>query len=376
MYLDMVVSNPGFNLPDDWKRKIQLDTEVVRAIKSSDVALYVGSLLVVPDESHAEEISLVRRIQPNIVGILNYAQMAKRNANESDRVKLWTKFFHENDVDQFVVFDAHWDKYSKVGTIYEKISAVISERDNEIFSHGLEQFKKRQLSISREACDLIANCIMTIRSISHEFKKTGYSEENAKHEIRASLQKVFLDFVDKTTGLYLIASKYPTDSIESIRIKLDAKPNWKNRISSGVGTATIIGTFGAIIGALSSGLVTAGVAAVPGAVLGAQIGGIIGSAIGALYTFFNRSEDAVIITLESDEIRGMLQQLIAVTWGLSMKGYGRDQELTLGEIHDIEEDVRILFYESELSSDDWKEADAKLISRVALSILNKLEGYW
>src|SRR5262249_10827957 len=64
--------NPKYRIPKAYDRsRLKFDEIASHTIQGSDVVLYVSSLESVPDDSHQDEIALIRRGQPRIVGILN-----------------------------------------------------------------------------------------------------------------------------------------------------------------------------------------------------------------------------------------------------------------------------------------------------------------
>ncbi|MEZ4645454.1 MAG: DUF3482 domain-containing protein [Chloroflexota bacterium] len=366
MYLDAIFEDPNYKMPGNWKEKIDLDLTAVKAIGTSNVVLYVGNLNIVPDDGYIEEIKLVKRIQPQMVGILNQAHKVSDKEQLADRITQWKQAFFDSGIDQVVAFDAHWDKYSKVNLIYNQIHEALSRRERKIFAHSLALFKKRQNEIKQEVCKLLSTYIVQIQKIEQEYKKRDYSKDEgkAKQQIRELLRDDVLSFIHDVNELYRIAAEYPADSIESIKGKVKPKPNWKNRMSVG-GSAAAVGSaasaaIGAAIGAIAAGLLSGGLGAGPGAVLGAQIGGAVGGGIGILATF-DDSEDKVVITLESNEIQDVAQKFTSTIWGLSMNGYGRARDLSKDEIIQIEKHVEELYRVSRLRDADWKTIEYGLI---------------
>jgi len=376
MYLEARRENINFQMPNGWQEKIELDLEAIKAIEACNIVLYVGSLAVVPDESHFEEIRLVKKLQPQIVGILNQKHIGEDVNKVVSRVKLWEEAFFENGIDNWVDFDAHWDKYSKANLIYDQVAEVITRKEQQIFNNGLAKFKKRQSEIREEACRLMSICVTQLQNIRHEYISSNYSESEEEEQIKASLHECVVGFIDEVNGLYKTASMYPTDSIESLKIKHDSKRNWGSRVGSGASYAAVLGggsaAVGAAIGALVSGVFTVGLAAAPGAILGAQIGGTIGSSLGVFATL-NSSNDKIIATLDEDKIKSVAQECTAVIWGLSMSGYGRSQELNMPEIDQIENDVKELYETSKLFNVEWKTVNEELVFNETFAILEKLE---
>ncbi|MFW6359873.1 MAG: GTPase, partial [Chroococcales cyanobacterium] len=81
------IDTPGFQYPSialDYldsqplsqrnEEKIKFDKEAIKYIEESNIVLYVGNLSIVPDDTHKDEIDVVLKIKPKVVGILNQYQ--------------------------------------------------------------------------------------------------------------------------------------------------------------------------------------------------------------------------------------------------------------------------------------------------------------
>ena len=94
---------------------LQYDQIACDALKRSDVVLYVADIQVPADDSHLQEIRLIQKIQPNIIGILNKArtfERAKGVVARDRRIKQWSGKLNDCSVSNVIDFDAHWDKPS------------------------------------------------------------------------------------------------------------------------------------------------------------------------------------------------------------------------------------------------------------------------
>lgn len=372
-YLDNIITNPNFTLQPDWQEKVEFERDAVEAIKSSNVVLYVASLQVVPDDQHKEEIKLVKRLQPQIVGILNFSHSVAQNKLE-ERVAQWKKAFSEVGVDHVLVFDTHWDRYSRVNKIYETIANVLSQREKEIFLRGVAHFKERQQQINREAAKYLAESIQQLQRLEFKYKKS-VAPSAIEEKIREKVAEITEEFVEKVSLLYQIAAHYPMDSLETIRGRLRTLPNWKNRLSLGGTGVTLFGgggaALGAAVGAIVAAVLSGGLGAGGGAVLGAQVGGAIGGGIGALFAL-DGDADRVMATLTSDEIGSNFKLYIAIMWGVSVASYGRASILSKESVSALVEKVGS-FCLQECNGVDWKNISTEDILNITHRLWRRLE---
>ena len=375
LYLDAVIENPGFSLPPAWREKIEFEKEAIRAIRDSNVVLYVGSLQVVPDDSHKEEIRLIKGLQHQIVGILNFSYSVGRNKLKG-RISQWKNVFSELGIDHVVIFDAYWDKFSKVDLIYKEIAGVLSSRERRIFLLGLRKFKDRQEQINREAAKFLADSIKRLQSTRFEYKKNNSAESKAQARLRKKYEEITNTFVNKTTALYAIAAEYPTESLRSIKGRLRSSPNWKTRLQSGGAGVTVLGgggaAIGAAIGALIAGVLSGGVGAGGGALLGLQIGGAVGGGIGALFTL-DGTEDKLVATFTDEEIFASFQLYIAIMWGVAIASYGRTPSLPEQEVHNILQKVQEICNQ-ECRGIKWQEVPKEKLLQIIKTVWTKLES--
>ncbi|RMD66122.1 DUF3482 domain-containing protein [Candidatus Pacearchaeota archaeon] len=375
LYLDAVLENPGFSLPPGWQEKVEFEREAVRAIRDSNVVLYVGSLQVVPDDSHKEEIRLIKRLQPQMVGILNFSYSVEKSKLER-RVTQWRRVFFELGIDHVLTFDTHWDRFSKVNRIYEEIAEVLSSHERRIFLLGLRKFKERQEQIHLEAAKLLADSIKRLQNIRFEYKKSNSAESRARTRLRKKYEEITLAFVSKAKDLYDIAAEYPTESLKSIKGRLKTLPNWKTRLRTGGAGVTVLGgggaAIGAAIGALIAGVLSGGVGAGGGALFGLQIGGAIGGGIGALFAL-DDEEDKLVATFTEKEIFETFQLYVAIMWGVAITSYGRNPSLPKEEVKNLLQRVQEICNQ-ECSGVKWKEVSKETLLQITRNVWEKLEN--
>ena len=381
LFLDSKEQNPNFVLPNKWIKKIELDSEAVNEIKQCNVALYIGSLENVPDDGHEEEIILVKKIQPKVIGILNKGHtLIDDKTKYKERCEQWVNYFKNLGIDDVIIFDSHWDKYSKVKSIYSSISKILNPQENVIFKLGLKTFNKRQDDIKKEASYLLSKCIIDIASIQFLENEKEYNDRNTRKEIRKEISKLIYSFVNQVSTLFEIASEKPSITIKNIRTEIEGidKENWKTKISNSAKLSSVLGAIGgatgAIIGAIITGLATGGLGAVGGALIGAKLGAATGGGIGVI-ELIDTNTNNIDVGISSDSLKYYTLDLIAIVWGLYMNGYSRDKTLTKKEILQIKQTIKISYMKN-YNNIDWSNANIELVDNFSLNILNELENKW
>ncbi len=350
MYLDALDENPAFKMPQKWRDKLVYDEDAITALEKSNVILYVASLSSVPDDSFSGEISIINRKCSKIVAIINQYEKQLRASSKTEvenRVKQWKTFFTEQSVNHVTVFDAHWDNPTKISEIYDNILNILDSEQRAQFSEGLRRFKERQLEIRREACDMLASLIKDCaENAAVTISKGDYNNEQklegAKEQLARKINGAIAEFVYYVSDLYKVAAEHPTTSKNELLLLMQPKANYANRIGAGSGAAAILGGVtafvGAILGGAIMGAITGGVGALPGALAWAQIGGTIGAAMGSLFVFSDDG-DTVTIKINEAQMKTLSVKGIAIIWGLSNNGYGRERKLSSDEGKQIEEKV-------------------------------------
>ncbi|NET08205.1 MAG: GTPase/DUF3482 domain-containing protein [Symploca sp. SIO2B6] len=386
IYLDLQQENPDLKMPSAWESKVIYDRDAMNSIEASQVVLYVGDLNVVPDDSHKEELNIIKKIQPKVVGILNqYRKQSEVSDKEAinHRINLWKELFEAEGI-EFVVFDAHWDNPVKINKIYDSIHKILEPEHQDLFSEGLEKFKNRQAEIRKESCSMLAECIKDIQEYEGvSFKKSLYrneeQQEEAKNKITRELYDKSVGFMARVSALYQIAAEFPTSPKDEIKYKMKQLPNFSARVSVGSSTATMLGSGGAILGAsIGAGItmiLTGGLGieaeVLSGALLGVQIGGVIGGFIGSFGVFLD-DDDIIKIKLEPEEIEAIVTKGLAVIWGLSNNGYGRGRDLSTEEIKNLEDKIRLL--QSKKPQINWLNETQINIANYCDEILESMEN--
>ncbi|VXD13632.1 hypothetical protein PL8927_270069 [Planktothrix serta PCC 8927] len=374
-YLDEKEEDPNYKLPRKTREKLRFDLSAIESLQTSQVALYVGSLSIVPDDSYKEELSVVKRVQPKVVGVLNQTRKQLTASDEdtvAQRIAQWEKVFKEHDV-EYIVFDAFWDKPAKVNEIYHAISSILDNGYRSLFIEGLNQFKIRQAEIRQESCSMLATCIRECQEQAISVRKGEFLEKEAREKIAKKMYDANLVFLTKVFELYKIAAEFPTESKDEIKLRMTDSIDLGARFRTGSLVATVIGTGAAAIGATIGagvGALLGGVSVIAGLQVGAQIGGMLGSALGSTIVFSD-NEDNVQVKLESKEIEQIAVANLAAIWGLSNLGFGRGTNLAQNEILLIKNKIfELKAFPSDL---DWITVSQQEIIGHCEAILKALE---
>ncbi|MBW4495978.1 MAG: 50S ribosome-binding GTPase [Oscillatoria princeps RMCB-10] len=353
------------------------DFKAIQAVKESDVVVYVADLADVPKPAHQSEVLLVRQNHQKVVAVLNQYQQTVRATNEAkvkQRINQWETLFKERGI-PLISFDAHWDNPVKVEKIYEIIFQILDDQQKLRFKEGLNLFKKRQADIRQEACKFLAEFIEDCRKeASYTIQKSDFNEERVQNDIVRKINGNFAYFTYCVTDLYKIAAENPTTSKDELLLKMRPKAHWGNRIGIGGGAAAILGGVTALIsgilGAGIGGLLTGGVGAIPVGLAWAQIGGTIGGAIGSLGIFSDHG-DTVTIEIDIEQLKTLLIKGVAIIWGLSNTGYGREKKLSSDEARQLEEQIWRI--QEAFKGIDLGKSNTSTIREYCEQILDKLE---
>ncbi|HEY9865785.1 MAG TPA: DUF3482 domain-containing protein [Candidatus Obscuribacterales bacterium] len=375
LYLDAKEADPNYKLRKDTEEKLRFDLSAIESLQTSQVALYVGSLSIVPDDNIKEELSVVKRVQPKVVGVLNQRRKQLTASDENtvaQRIAQWEKVFQEHDV-QYIVFDAFWDKPAKVNEIYHAITSILDNGYRSLFIEGLNQFKIRQAEIRQESCFMLATFIRECQKQAISLRKGWFLEKEARAKIAEEVYDANSDFLTKVTRLYEIAAVFPTESKDEIKLRMTDSIDLGARLRAGSLGAAVMGAGAAAIGATIGagvGALLGGVSVIVGLQVGAQIGGMLGSALGSTIVFSD-NEDYVQVKLESKEIEEIAVANLAAIWGLSNLGFGRGTNLAQNEILLIQN--KIFELEAFPSHLDWITVSQQEIRGHCEAILKALE---
>ena len=249
----------------------------------------------------------------------------------------WLQTAGRMNVDDVVIFDAFWDKPSKVSAIYLAIESILESEKRDLFMIGLQKFNDKQMEIKSASRKLLASCLLACRNhgkailkgSDHGFddartKKT--LEENILRNIHESIAK----FVASVSVLYKISSHNPTISARELRIRFENSTEAGDLLKNAGIFGSVAGTAGAGIGAAIGALIgsmAGGVGAAPGAVLGAKIGvalgGFAGTVSGSAVSLGNTYDGRI---TSSDE-KTIENVGLAHIWALSYHGFGLRPEI-------------------------------------------------
>jgi GTP-binding protein EngB required for normal cell division/uncharacterized membrane protein len=382
IYLDELDEDPTCKMSQKRQERLAYDLEAIKALENIDAVIYVASLAEVPNDSHGAEISLVKRKCSKIVAVINQYQQQYKATNKSaveNRIEQWKELFKEHSIITVVVFDAHWDNPIKIDRIYNGILDILEPEKNSVFIEGINRFTKRQSEISLEACDqfafLIKDCQeKAVSSVSKGDYKNNLKKEEVKEKIARSVNSSIAAFLYSVSALYKVAAEHPTISTDELLLLTKPTSNIPGRITTGSGAATIFGGVGAIVGGLLGsaimGISTGGVGTIAGATGGAQIGGAFGAAFGSLFVFVDDG-DTVISTITEEQIKALSIECIALIWGLSNNGYGRERELSSEERQEIE--LKVCEAQSSYPEIKFTKSNQTDIAKYCKKILDSIE---
>jgi len=323
---------------------IKYDISAVEALKDSDAVLYLADLSVTPDSSHIDEIKLIKKFQPRIVGVLNKCGSLLKDKDEDtlQRQKSWKDALEINGIKHSIFFDAHFDKPSKIYNIYNSIQKVLSDKKSISFRNGLKLFEERQEKIRNLAFDFLYSMIEDLRQISvtvngseHDYIKEKVLKA-IQEELGIAIKGVTVKFLEHVSSLYMFVSEHPLDTADEIDHLLETKTRLLQVVKSNVNTAGILGTItaviGAAIGAIAAGSISGGLGALSGALVGSQWGSISGGAFGVFAGTVISVGDVHTAKLSDNQIQKVFHRCVSVIWGLSNHGYGKTDHISVEQI--------------------------------------------
>lgn len=367
----------GIKLTEKYMEKIKYDVKAIETIKTSDIAIYLGSLSVVPDDSPSTEIEVIKMSQSKVIAVLNqyhinYIKLGEKIVD--GRIQQWTEVFHKNGINDIIIFDAHWDKRSKEQEIYDAIEKNLDASKKADFRQGLNKFKTREGEIKKIVTDTLIKTIKNLQQINIKVKKSEYKEEECQKQIAEQILNEKSNFIEYVSNLYQKAAQYPTKSATELEIEIEEKISIFSRIGNVAIISGFITPFGAaiggIVGAVGAAVVSGGLGTVAGGTLGAQIGGGIGGALGSLAIFLD-GENFMNTTLKSSAIENIVKDLLLLVWEYEHKGFALKQNLSQEEIINLIKYINQLFTENKI--DDWTKIDEINISKYCQDIIKQLD---
>jgi GTPase Era involved in 16S rRNA processing len=370
----------GTGLDQEDMESLKYDLEAIEIIKKSDIAIYLGYLSVVPDDSHKHQIKILKKIQPKVVAVLNQYHQNLQSGGKpkvDNRIRQWTEIFNQHGIDDVIIFDAHWDKRSKEQEIYDAIEKNLDYSQKADFCEGLNKFKKRQREIREEICQALSITLQRLQQIRVDVKKEEYNadqEEEYQKKVERSLYQEIVGFIAYASRLYEVAAEYPTDATENLILKTNHKISFLERLGTTTSVSTVLGTIGAVFGGVVGGVITGflsgGSATIPGAIEGAKIFGALGVALGSFFVFDDRG-DRIDIFLKSEKIEDIVKELLAIVWGLEHNCFGRCKSLSTDETKEIKSQIEALFAKQNI--DDWRKVNQVNVINFCKNILDELE---
>jgi len=211
----------------------------------------------------------------------------------------------------------------------------------------------RQSDILRQACVYIAEHIGMCRNIRLSATRQDYpswdDEQIRKHltkEFSAAVEQQVSGFVNRTCGLYKIATDKPALSLKgytlSVNKRLDGLGVAKDTYMAGSFGAKGGSAAGTLVGAVIAGLLSGGLGAFAGAVVGAKIGavcgGLFGGGLGAAGgTLFDRKFFA---ELTDAQLETHVHWCVALNLALSHHRSGLGPDLTPQTVERLQESVK------------------------------------
>ncbi|MGD1716648.1 GTPase domain-containing protein [Dapis sp. BLCC M172] len=376
-------------LNSELEKKLNYDMKAWKAIKSSDVILYIVSLETVPDDSHEEEIKLVVSAQKGVVALLNKGISLLQVNTKSNvdpkltkRIKQWEKVLDNSGVFKNFEFDAHWYNPDQVVEIYSAIKECLPPDKKLFFEESLSAFQEHQENKVNKACNLIFKCLdkcrqtITVQTSAFDYN-LDKSKEEAVFRMSELLYNAVIDFINNASELYyevVVPLNIHDAIINNPKPNIRRKTNIRELLiytgSTTSGLTALGTTLGVAVGASASTVLTGGVGA--GILIGAQVGSVIGSCLGGILGIVDNAQTDIIAQVSTEKLGEIQCICITVIWALLQHGFAVGKE--------VDESVSARRYEivpevCTATDFDWLSADKEqIIDRCAknLSELNKI----
>lgn len=341
-------------LDDDERQELEHDLRAIKAIESGDVIIYVASLESAFDPIAKSELKLVTRAGRGVIGVLNKSsllpvQKEDAKATSQGRIENWSSGMKQAGILNVVDFDAHWDRPSKVASIYNAIAAVLEGEQQRIFMGGIRKFNEKQERTLKDACKSVAVCVESCIGSFHEHEgdyeydsvKTKSSlQMKISQEIRSATEK----FSAAVSEFYRIRAESADKKFADENVVHDAFTNlWdaaKNAALVGVPSGGMGAIIGAGIGAIIAGALSGGLGAAGGAVLGAEIGGAIAGTLGSFTGTAMEYKAHRTSRLSVDAVWQIECNCLATIWALSHHGFGLRPSITIKQLEKLTGEVR------------------------------------
>ena len=334
------------------------DRQALEGIKDSDVVLYIFDVEKFPEVHHKREIEIVGSEQARIIAVGNKSRRIKSGEYNKldDRIQCWEYFLSENDIKNYVIFDAFWDNPSKVNKIYDLIVKLLEEDTDSSnnFLNILQGFKNKQKSKLRSGVAQLVDCIVSCRSVCEEFSHVDKvrSRRDIVNKIDHKISEIFRKLIKELTELYGMTVDNPMTLVSTKRLEdslvLNDFTKIKDVLDRGVAYCTLYAAFGIAVGALAGGLfgaVPGGVAVIPGLVLGSKIGGSAGTSVGAIAGSIMGLNRNTSVNLARHYVFHFAFCCLAIMWAILYHGFGHNSEnldvpkVKLTEVEDLYQEV-------------------------------------
>jgi hypothetical protein len=351
--LDSITSND-----EDMK----LDRLAIDAMANADAVIYVCSIETVPSTDHRSELLLCKHFNAQIVGVINKRRQQARILGEpaaDARANLWREMIAAEGVSGIFEFDAHWDRYDKLGDLFAFIATMLSEDKRGVFETSLVAFRNELDSKRMSASKLAAGCIRACSAIT----ETADSEQHG-HDIEATRAAVS-DRVRNATVRFVTEFTNDVSKLYSLGISTDGhnlhieESDFK-KASDRIGT--MAGHSGVAIGIASflGGLIGLMAGGPVGAFVGVKVGAGIGAGLGLFTGAITETNTRIEMHLSADDVRETALFCLAIMWCLTHQGFGNDPKVNIAAFRDALTAVQS--HVSAISHPDWNNSNESTMS--------------
>jgi GTPase Era involved in 16S rRNA processing len=381
LYRRLTIAMPDY-VDQSLIKEISEDQQAVVAIRNCDAAVYVADLTNVPSNGHKDEMEMVKDLKSTTIAVLNKRQECLRGGEDEARVESrisqWREACKECRIDEVVVFDSHWDRYSKVNDIYETILSVLPEKDKDAFSHGIREFIERERCIQQDAVRAYCGLIFALKAIKVSTPVGSKGNRPPEIALESQVADLLESFQSKVYHLYQIAAENPGWPIDAVRTTASSKTivDFRRRVEIAAKHVTVGSAAGAIIGGVLggvSGLLFPGFLLL-GAHTGAQIGGTLGGGLGTL-AVLNRSQDRHVTTVGEEALRECGKKALFFIFGNILNGFSRGRSLNRWDVDSIGRGNERIYASSSVPALAVSGEPQKLYDEV-LRVLCELEAQW
>lgn len=361
---------------------LEEDFDAVETIQNADVVFYVISLDSVVERGHNSEINLIKKVCPNVIGIIN----KYGNSNQGDsglkinRLSLWESFFKQHEI-TFIQYDFHWDSPRKINSLFDATRLFLESKEKEIFDESLKSFNSQSQKDYEKISNSATDFIKKISKIKHEivYKDNQEYQEKSKEiqeKIFNETRLYLIDYIKVLTGVYKLTYNPDETKISFSKVDEVLQSITSKKIDGVIGGAIAGGAGGTVLGTalgVSAGFkaLILGMAFGPAFIATAAIGGIIGTIWGATAG----GKEATSPTMKSEfkfleaDLINISALLIAITWAYAFQGFGMSDTVSNERVEKLlKEDVYPLLQEHKLKINIASDVDLKAYSETLKAI--------